>query len=780
MDTRWGLDLDMSAVRLMRRDGDNWVEDAVEPIDSPDIEERLERLIEPVGPGGTVMLFLPRDQILYTQVELDASADTRTQIERAMEGRTPYGLDELSFDWDVGGDDLVRVAAIARDTLDEAAAFAEVRGLGIAGYSTLFSGDDYPRLPNFDGPKLKAKPLTLEPAVPFATARVPSRPPGDVAAASVAATAKARFTPTPTEAEVSKREPSRPVVEVADTTPVVQVKAPQVPLDPGIPIAAPNAPPRVRTDIAAASVSGHAASLTPPGGSVRLRKKGAPISTLAVMAVAFLLTIGIAVMVWNYLPMRPGQSTTVEAPVDTGALSSDVAEDPGPIAPAEPEEPEITFATLLGTEAAAIEGVLSALPAAPLADEDPRLASLPTGADVTRPALAALATPTQGLVPNVDRTTPELQLPKMTATIQIAPPFLGPDPDIDETTDTIYTSAFEIPKPASDAIALPDIRGLSQGSVPGLPGPLPTYASLQPTPELEAEPSDVTTDTQGVIPETADLSPAPETPSAEADTGEGEVETAAFEAETEVTPEPQSTPELATNPVATAVEQALADALVGPGGLIPTDFARALPDTRPGARPSGFTETLERRENGGRTRAELELLRPPPRPASAQALAEATAEASELAVANASAPRNRPDNMEALVTAARVQAEAARVTASAAIRTPDTSGAIEAALEEDTEPQNRAVRPRALAIPTTASVARRATIEDAIRLNRINLVGVYGAPSDRRALLRLSSGRYVKVKVGDRVDGGTVAQITDSELYYRKGNRTLSLAVPQG
>ena len=38
----------------------------------------------------------------------------------------------------------------------------------------------------------------------------------------------------------------------------------------------------------------------------------------------------------------------------------------------------------------------------------------------------------------------------------------------------------------------------------------------------------------------------------------------------------------------------------------------------------------------------------------------------------------------------------------------------------------------------------------------------------------------VKVKVGDRVDGGTVRQITDNELYYRKGNRTLSLQVPQG
>ncbi|MEO0916336.1 MAG: hypothetical protein AAFY31_05045, partial [Pseudomonadota bacterium] len=61
METRWGLDLDMSAVRLMSRNGDHWVEQAVEKIDGPDIEERLERLIEPIVDGGPVTLFLPRD-----------------------------------------------------------------------------------------------------------------------------------------------------------------------------------------------------------------------------------------------------------------------------------------------------------------------------------------------------------------------------------------------------------------------------------------------------------------------------------------------------------------------------------------------------------------------------------------------------------------------------------------------------------------------------------------------------------------------------------------------
>ncbi|MEO0388453.1 MAG: hypothetical protein AAF281_13170 [Pseudomonadota bacterium] len=751
MDTRWGLDLDMSAVRLMRRTGDDWIEERVEKIDSPDIEQRLETLVAPIVDDGPVMVFLPRDQILYTRVDLDASEDPRPQIEKAMDGRTPYGLDELSIDWDEVAPNSVQVAAIARDTLDEAAAFAEVRNLKIAGYSTLFSGDDFPRLPKFEGPDLVDEAAEPEPPVTFATARVPSRPPdAAVAAAAAAASAKARFTPTPTAAEVAKADVAKPVLRVDDATPVVQVKPPQAPLDPGLPISAPNAPPRIRTDIAASTVSGRAASLTPPGGSVKMRKSRAPVSTLAVFAVALLLTVGVAVLVWNYLPMRP--SATADAPVDTGALPEAVVEDaaPGP-APEEPspsiiaedaapdpvvdeQAPSIVaedavpdevappveqaFTTLDAATTAPISDLALAAPTLPEAELAATLPAVIQASPGRTDSTLIAAAPAIAALPQADRTTPELQLPRMTASLQTTSPFLGPDPDTDETADDVYVSAFEIPEPATDAIALPDPRRLTSGPLP--------------------------------------------------DTGGADV--AALE------------PAEIADPVASAVEQALADALAGPGGLIPTDLARSVPDTAPRPRPDQFTEQIERQQFGGRTRTELAGLRPPARPESAQSLATvAETPPSELAVATSIQPRTRPSGMAALVAAARVQQEAARVTASAAIASPDTSGAIQAALEEEeTEPQNRAVRPRILSIPTTANVARQATVENAIRLNRVNLVGVYGAPSDRRALVRLSSGRYVKVKVGDRVDGGTVRQITDSELYYSKGNRTLSLEVPQG
>ncbi|MGI3167761.1 hypothetical protein ACRARG_01325 [Pseudooceanicola sp. C21-150M6] len=119
-------------------------------------------------------------------------------------------------------------------------------------------------------------------------------------------------------------------------------------------------------------------------------------------------------------------------------------------------------------------------------------------------------------------------------------------------------------------------------------------------------------------------------------------------------------------------------------------------------------------------------------------------------------PKPRPGNIEALIQRAE--------------RTPEATVTQVAAA------------PRAIApsIPSSASVAKQATVRNAINLNRINLIGVYGQPSSRRALVRLSNGRYQKVKVGDRVDGGRVLAIGDASLQYQKGGRNQVLEMPKG
>ena len=91
-----------------------------------------------------------------------------------------------------------------------------------------------------------------------------------------------------------------------------------------------------------------------------------------------------------------------------------------------------------------------------------------------------------------------------------------------------------------------------------------------------------------------------------------------------------------------------------------------------------------------------------------------------------------------------------------------------------------APRSAAPQIPSSASVAQQATVRGAINLRQVNLIGVYGQPSNRRALVRLSNGRYQKVQVGDRLDGGQVRAIGENELSYVKGNRSIVLTMPRG
>jgi type IV pilus biogenesis protein PilP len=120
----------------------------------------------------------------------------------------------------------------------------------------------------------------------------------------------------------------------------------------------------------------------------------------------------------------------------------------------------------------------------------------------------------------------------------------------------------------------------------------------------------------------------------------------------------------------------------------------------------------------------------------------------------------------------------------AAVRAPepepeiasDTSADTAALPEGDAEPELASVAPK---IPTKATVAKQATFANAINLAKINLIGVYGTPSKRYALIRLATGRYKKVSVGDSFDGGRVEAITATEVRYQKGGRLVSLKMPR-
>lgn len=215
----------------------------------------------------------------------------------------------------------------------------------------------------------------------------------------------------------------------------------------------------------------------------------------------------------------------------------------------------------------------------------------------------------------------------------------------------------------------------------------------------------------------------------------------------------------------------------------PAEPETRLAKIRPKARPSDLVEQTKAEQLGGRSRSELAAFRPKPRPATLKiviaepeaAEPEATVEEepevvepevvveldptpSAQAVVLSRFPNHRPRNFTRIVARARASAPSTTSTAAAAV------------------PRSQTVTPTGR---TTASVARLATTKNALRLNRTSLIGVYGSSSKRRALVRLASGRYVKVKVGQRVDGGKVAAIGEHELRYVKGGRTIVLRMPK-
>jgi hypothetical protein len=130
-------------------------------------------------------------------------------------------------------------------------------------------------------------------------------------------------------------------------------------------------------------------------------------------------------------------------------------------------------------------------------------------------------------------------------------------------------------------------------------------------------------------------------------------------------------------------------------------------------------------------------------------------------------PAARPEDM------ARAIEEA--VAAVARLPDPPVTEDVAPEAEAEPEPEVASAAPR---IPSTANVAKQATVANAINLRELNLIGVYGTPSERYALVRNPNGRYIKVGVGDRLDGGRVAAITGSELRYEKRGRMIVLELP--
>lgn len=247
-------------------------------------------------------------------------------------------------------------------------------------------------------------------------------------------------------------------------------------------------------------------------------------------------------------------------------------------------------------------------------------------------------------------------------------------------------------------------------------------------------------------------------------------------------------PELRTE---AAAAEAVAEAAVA---VIPPEqrMTSLVPRSRPAAISAAFAKAEEQRRLDDEARkvaaaASLSAA------AAAQELAAASQAEAAAATATAAGPvaggigisrlpPSKPRNFDRRVQTALAAALTPRV---APEPEPQPAPAVQEASRtvttaepgEDEEGAPAATAPK---IPTKASVSQQATFANAINLGRTNLIGVYGSPSRRYALIRTSSGSFKKVRVGDRIDGGTIAAITDSEVRYQKSGRLVALAMPKG
>lgn len=177
---------------------------------------------------------------------------------------------------------------------------------------------------------------------------------------------------------------------------------------------------------------------------------------------------------------------------------------------------------------------------------------------------------------------------------------------------------------------------------------------------------------------------------------------------------------------------------------------------RPAPRPQDLSRAVE-------AAVAAAIRTPEPQPEPEAPPAPEPEQLASLASLKAVAPKPKPAEPEAEPTAKSPSKSAGR----------GRDGNIEA----DEEPEVEASAPVG---KQSGSVAKQATFKNALALDKTALIGVYGSPSKRYAMIRTSSGRYKKVKVGDSIDGGRIQAITASEVRYQKGSRLMTLSLPKG
>lgn len=812
MKPGFALSLSFEGISLLHRAAGGWRTVGDVTLESPDLGAALIDLREKadrLAPDGMACkLIIPNDQIRYLTIETGSAEDAgRTEmVLAALDGATPYPVSDLAFDTAVEGD-MTHIAAVARETLAEAEAFAVEHmfnpvsfvaipgdnlylgepNFGATAHAAGFLGDDRAEADHVavvivgmanipeHAPKPEAVPglepeSAPEPDVPvagFSSRRNRSSEPALLLDTPVKPRPKAPTDP------IAGIEPAPAAPSLAGATrddampqrvsidaPSIQVEAEAadsaaaVPVPPPPPAQFPDPPPPPKVEIATKktgflsrrnnnqtdgvtapahrvapleqpptasthsdSVADEAQRMTVFGARTDPDVGGKPRYFGLILTAALLLFLA-GIAVWASLFMDTKLSRGLFLDPGDSELAAEPEPVPRPLIATEPQDAATTTVAALDTPVAP-------LPAPIVLGKQPGLASVPSAESSVEPDL----TDTDAAVLDALRNqqTPNsapsfvaglAPIERMTGTGQTAPQRLETPAIIG--LDDIFIASIDRTDLSHDAVALPSLASLQTDNVPG--------SISSPA----AAGTEFALDARGQVIATVEGAVSPD----------GVV---VYLGQPPIRPPPTPARD---DPEAEQQE-----------------VRSYLASLRPLSRPDDLMELAERASLGGLTRAELGRVRPlmrPERPVIAEVAPEnipedAASTGTKLAVAVSVKPLLRPAGL-------------------ARTAKPSNLGSV-AAITKVATIAPRTVKP---SIPSSASVARQATLDNAINLRKINLIGVYGTPANRRALVRLPSGRYKKIKVGDNIDGGRVLAISDSELRYQKGGRNMTLKIPSG
>lgn len=831
MKPDFALSLSFEGISLLQRADGGWFRLGEVALDDTDLRGALGELRESAllaSPGGVrVKLVVPNEQIRYLTIETGTlgGAARQEMARTALDGATPYAVNDLVFDL-APDDDHTHIAAVARDTLSEAEAFAIEHGFDPVSFVAVPGDNIFPGEPFF-GPTRHAGQTLGDDAVE----------PDGISIHVIERTAAPRIAPEP-EPEIAG-EDSQPIApEPVAFRHIERDPVPPAPATPGF------SSRRTRTENVAPALAGARRDSPPPPASGFSPLPEISEPDLTAQEAEHSVTAP-TLDIPDPDPVEPEPQTPmgiVRFLSRRQRRNSPPVRNPAPVAVADPDAPpplpapvapdlqpadETARMTVFGarkTDPAAIGGkprhlglILTAVLLAFLAavaawaalflDDEMISRLFPDRPDETE--LAAEPDPPESVGP--------VSLPDKLENPVLLPPDSGTDqalvsPSEPDTTVTAPASPDQPTLTDTDVAVLDALRnGDETGGIQD-----PDNTDLQPEPDPET--GALTGPVEDLLPPPATESENPHQAEATyAATGIWQDAPAQFGAQSVAPPAdtyvpaidggdsvhdaialsgPQDfQPDLALptiGPPATAgarfdiradgLVEPTAKGTLNPDGILvylgkppavpasfPTRFetepdaeivADLLRKKRPRQRPATLVEDHERRRLGGRTRAELAAVRPRIRPHNAKRDAERDERPTAQAVVVSRVPLSRPKGFEGKIRQASVNAS-----------TKQTDALVNSNVEQ------RSVTPK---IPTSASVARQATLDNAINLHRLNLIGVYGTVSNRRALVRLPSGRYRKVKVGDKVDGGRIVAIGDSELRYQKGGRNVTLKIPSG